>query len=253
DSIDSRDTQVGRDLRRSPPVAQDIDIDGDRPRRYRRKKDRVRGDELEVVAAECFVHGPQRRIHRHAAEHVHDFPRVREISVEPTRDVLVGAQHGVGAQVVRGVRHSISLRCAFMEPRLNPLPRDEWDDETRSMLGDANLNIFGTLARHPKLFKRWMVFANHVLGKSTLDARDRELLILRIGWNCRAPYEWGQHVAIARGFGIADDEIVRITKGPDAEGWSEADATLLRAVDELHNDASLSDKTYAALAARYNE
>jgi alkylhydroperoxidase family enzyme len=138
-------------------------------------------------------------------------------------------------------------------PRITPLPRAEWDDETRAALGDANLNIFGTLARHPKLFKRWMVFANHVLGKSTLNARDRELLILRIGWNCRTPYEWGQHVAIGRGVGITDEEITRITKGPDAEGWSEADAMLLRAVDELHNDSSLSDKTFTALAARYNE
>jgi alkylhydroperoxidase family enzyme len=140
-----------------------------------------------------------------------------------------------------------------MEPRLNPLPRDEWSDEVRSMLGDANLNIFGTLARHPKLFKRWMVFANHVLGKSTLEARDRELLILRTGWNCRAPYEWGQHVAIGRGVGITDDEIVRITKGPDASGWSDADATLLRAADELYNDSSLSDATYAALASHYDQ
>jgi alkylhydroperoxidase family enzyme len=140
-----------------------------------------------------------------------------------------------------------------MEPRINPLPRDEWSDEVRSMVGDLNINIFGTLAHHPKLFKRWMVFGNHVLGKSTLDARDRELLILRTGWNCRAPYEWGQHVAIGRSVGITDDEIVRITKGPDAEGWSEADAVLLRAADELHNDSSLSDKTYAALTTRFDE
>jgi alkylhydroperoxidase family enzyme len=133
------------------------------------------------------------------------------------------------------------------------LPRDEWSDEVRSMLGDANLNIFGTLARHPKLLKRWLVFGNHVLAKSTLNARDRELLILRTGWNCRAPYEWGQHVAIGRGAGITDEEITRLTAGPDADGWSEADAVLVRAADELHNDSSLSDQTYAALTARFDE
>jgi alkylhydroperoxidase family enzyme len=121
------------------------------------------------------------------------------------------------------------------------------------MLGDANLNIFGTLARHPKLLKRWLVFGNHVLAKSTLNARDRELLILRTGWNCRAPYEWGQHVVIGRGSGITDEEITRLTKGPDANGWSEADAFLVRAADELHNDSSLSDKTYAALTTRFDE
>jgi alkylhydroperoxidase family enzyme len=136
---------------------------------------------------------------------------------------------------------------------LEPLPRDEWDDETRGLLGDGDtLNIFATLAHHPKLMKRWMVFGNHVLAKSTLPARDRELLVLRTGWNCRAPYEWGQHVAIARSLGVTDEEIARIAAGPDANGWSAEDALLLRAADELHADETLSESTYAALAARYD-
>ncbi len=95
-----------------------------------------------------------------------------------------------------------------MEPRLNIKPRDQWDDETRGLLGEQTLNIFGTLAHHPKLLKRWLVFGNHVLAKSTLPARDRELLILRTGWQCRASYEWGQHVIIARAAGITDEEII---------------------------------------------
>jgi 4-carboxymuconolactone decarboxylase len=139
-----------------------------------------------------------------------------------------------------------------MEPRLQPLARDEWDDETKALLGERTLNIFATLAHHPKLMKRWLVFGNHVLAKSTLAPRDRELLILRTGWNCRAPYEWGQHVAIARGLGISDAEIARISVGPDADGWAPADALLLRAADELHDDQSLADATYSALAARYD-
>ncbi|MGO9876284.1 MAG: carboxymuconolactone decarboxylase family protein [Acidimicrobiia bacterium] len=141
----------------------------------------------------------------------------------------------------------------MVDPRVAPLPSAEWDDETRILLGDRSLNIFATLAHHPKLMKRWMVFGNHVLAKSTLSARERELLILRTGWNCRAPYEWGQHVAIARGVGITDDEIERIASGPDEPGWDRFDACLLRAADELHDDQSLTDVTYAALAERYDE
>jgi alkylhydroperoxidase family enzyme len=139
-------------------------------------------------------------------------------------------------------------------PRLAPLPVEEWNDETRAILGPAPpINIFGTLAHHPKLMKRWMVFGNHVLAKSTLSARDRELLILRTGWNCRAAYEWGQHVAIARGIEITDEEIERIAAGPDAPGWDPFEANLLRAADELHTVQDLSDTTYSALAARYDE
>jgi alkylhydroperoxidase family enzyme len=139
-------------------------------------------------------------------------------------------------------------------PRLAPLPPEEWDDETKALLGKSpTINIFATLAHHPKLMKRWMVFGNHVLAKSKLSARDRELLILRTGWNCRAPYEWGQHVAIGRTVGITDDEIVRIAAGPDAAGWDAADAMLLRAADELHTDQSITDATYAALSERYDD
>jgi 4-carboxymuconolactone decarboxylase len=141
-----------------------------------------------------------------------------------------------------------------LAPRLSPLPQSEWDDETKALLGASPpINIFATLAHHPKLMKRWMVFGNHVLAKSTLSARDRELLILRTGWNCRAPYEWGQHVAIGRTVGITDVEIERIAAGPDATGWEPADALLLRAADELHGDQNISDNTYTALAARYDE
>jgi len=137
-------------------------------------------------------------------------------------------------------------------PRLAPKPSAEWDDETRALIGDSSLNIFATLAHHPKLMKRWMVFGNHVLAKTTLPARERELLILRTGWNCCAPYEWGQHVAIGRASGLSDEEIERVTAGPDAQGWEPFDATLLRAADELHGDEALTDATYAALSTKYD-
>jgi alkylhydroperoxidase family enzyme len=148
--------------------------------------------------------------------------------------------------------HRSSLRCGLVEPRLNILPRDEWDDETRALLGERTLNIFGTLAHHPKLLKRWLVFGNHVLAKNTLGARDRELLILRVGWRCRAPYEWGQHVVIARQSGISDEEILRVAEGPDAAGWDVRDALLVRAADELHDTQTLTDATYDALATHYD-
>lgn len=142
-------------------------------------------------------------------------------------------------------------------PRVPPLPESEWTDEVRALLGGTQmggrtLNIFRTLARHPKLLKRWLVFGTHVLGKSTLGARERELLILRTGWNCRAEYEWGQHVLIARALGLDEATIARVTQGPEAPGWDPFDAALLRAADELHRDSRIGDATWAALAARYD-
>ncbi len=139
-------------------------------------------------------------------------------------------------------------------PRVEPLPESEWNAEVRDTLKNAlrvdgkPANIFATLAHHPKLLKRWLVFGNHVLAKQTLSPRDRELAILRIGWLCQSEYEWAQHVVIGRRSGIGDEEILRVADGPDAPGWTSPDALLLRAVDELHADSMISDPTWKALA-----
>ena len=142
-------------------------------------------------------------------------------------------------------------------PRIPPLEESECGEEQREVLdraqvGGKALNIFRTLARHPKLLKRWMVFGNHVLNKSTLDPREREILILRIGWLCRSEYEWGQHVAIGKTCGLTDDDLVRIQEGPGAEGLDPIDALLLQATDELHADAVISEQTWRRLAERYD-
>ena len=141
------------------------------------------------------------------------------------------------------------------KPRVRPLADSEASPEAREVLaglragfGGRTLNIFGTLAHHPDLLRRWLVFGNHVLGKSTLSPRQRELLILRTGWLCRAEYEWAQHVLIARASDIDDTEIRRVAEGPDAAGWTELEAALLRAADELHGDSFVSDATWAVLA-----
>jgi len=118
--------------------------------------------------------------------------------------------------------------------------------------GGRVYNIFSTVAHHPKLLKHWMVFGTHVLNKSTLPARERELVILRVGWLCNSPYEWGQHVVIARREGISDEEIAAIAEGPDAPGWSEHDAAILRAADELHERSTITDATWATLGQRYD-
>jgi alkylhydroperoxidase family enzyme len=144
-------------------------------------------------------------------------------------------------------------------PRVEPLAEAEWSDAVREILeplkqmgGGHVLNIFTTLAHHPDLMRRWLVFGNHVLGKSTLPPREREIAILRIGWLCRSAYEWGQHVIIARGVGMTDEDIARVAAGPDAAGWTEAEALIVRATDELHEDARIGDATWAAITKHFD-
>ncbi len=151
-------------------------------------------------------------------------------------------------------------------PRIPPLPPEEWGDEVRAGLaalrpagatqelrrskgGPKGLNVLGTLAQHPALMQAYHTFNGHILYTNTLDARQRELLVLRVAARRGAEYEWRQHVYIARDLGFSDADIERVAEGPHADGWSPFDAAMLRAVDELVADAQIADDTWAVLAA----
>lgn len=143
------------------------------------------------------------------------------------------------------------------KPRIPPLEQKDWSPEAAELMKPflkqgRIFNIFKTLTNHPELAKRWMVFANHILGKSTLAVRERELIILRIGYLCQSGYEWGQHVLIARQARMTDAEIRSRKTGPTTPGLSELDRLLLQATDELHADAHVSDPTWAGLSKLLN-
>lgn len=141
-------------------------------------------------------------------------------------------------------------------PRIPPLPKEERDEQQEELVSGAMAgqatNIFDTLVRHPGLFRKWLPFGGKLLS-GKLPPRERELVILRTGWRCQAEYEWGQHVVIGKAAGLTDEEVERIKAGPDDPAWEPFDATLLRTADELHDDACITDATWAALAERYDE
>jgi 4-carboxymuconolactone decarboxylase len=147
------------------------------------------------------------------------------------------------------------------EPRIPPLPPEEWEGNVKRILGATppaigsrlgDNNIFPTLARHPELFRAWLPFSGHLLTAGKLSGRDRELLILRTAVRCESSYEWGQHVRISLAGGIDRDTIDRVLEGPGAEGWSEHEAALLTATDELHDDSRISDATWESLSRTYD-
>jgi alkylhydroperoxidase family enzyme len=143
-------------------------------------------------------------------------------------------------------------------PRIEPLEHPS--EEVAAFIDRAGLkgpngnpiNIFGTLAHHPDLLRRWMVFAGHVMAKNTLPARDREILILRTGVRCASRYEFAQHAEIALDCDMDTDEVLAV-RNP-VEEWPGAafERVLLTAADELHDQSRISDSTWALLAQRYN-
>ncbi len=157
------------------------------------------------------------------------------------------------------------------QPRIPPLPPDQWPDSMREALAalvppeprhplptrrddrPKGLNVLGTLARYPALTRAYHTFNGHVQFATTLSPRQRELLVLRVAVRRRCAYEWAQHAILAGDVGLSAEEIERVAEGPDAPGWSTLERTMLVAVDELVADATVSDTTWAALAAELDE
>lgn len=114
-------------------------------------------------------------------------------------------------------------------------------------------DVFLLLMRNRKLFRPWLRFAARLMPYGTLDRRDSELVILRVGWNCRSRYEWGQHVIIGQREGLTAEEIARVARGPDAPGWGPRQSALLQAADELHHDRAIARGTWTRLAEHYTD
>ena len=124
-------------------------------------------------------------------------------------------------------------------PRIAPLEGD-------------GLRVSRTFRRHPRLADARAGQSGFVNRISPLTPHNRELLILRIGWNCQAVYEWAKHVGSvgrARDHGL---DPRNVAFGQDAPGWEPFHVTLLNVADELYRDAMVSDETWAALTAEYD-
>lgn len=144
------------------------------------------------------------------------------------------------------------------EPRIPPTEAGEWEGEQQELMakleqGVGPVNVMRTMIRHPKLVKRWLPFTNHILFKSTLPPRHREIVILRVAWVTGCEYEWAQHLPIGREAGLGDEDFKRIAEGAEAAGWDEIERALIRAVDELNAESFISDETWAALRKHYDE
>ena len=144
--------------------------------------------------------------------------------------------------------------------RVPPLPADEWDDRVDHALSgmlpaerrnpaDAG-NLLATLVRHPKLTRAFLRFNNHLLFSSTLPPRLREIAVLRVAHRDSCEYEWRHHVDMGREAGLTDEDIGGIQRG---EAVDALDRAVLNAVDELAEESTVSDATWAVLSEHLDE
>jgi alkylhydroperoxidase family enzyme len=140
-------------------------------------------------------------------------------------------------------------------PRLQPVsePPPEVAEilGTMPMVDGRQLNVFATLAHHPRMLKRLNVFGGLFLAHSTIALRDREIVILRAAWRAGCEYEFGQHTLLGRQAGLSDTEIAGLAGAQYR--WPDADQTLIDLADQVHAAARLEDPTWEAVHAAHGD
>ena len=140
-------------------------------------------------------------------------------------------------------------------------PKEVTEEQRQLALPPPGYGRPGELPEHylimlktPELLKAYSAIGTYFLVHGKMAVRDRELMVLRVGWLTRAPYEWGEHVAIGKNrAGLTSEEIARVQTGSSEPGWSDHDRALLKAVEELFDDAMISDETWQTLAKTMSE
>ncbi len=109
--------------------------------------------------------------------------------------------------------------------------------------------LFNVVGQHQLLFLTWLPYSGLLLSRGKLTRQDAELVILRVGHLRNCEYELQQHRRLARSRGVDEATQARIFSGPDAEGLSPRQRTLITATDEFVITRSMSDETWSALSA----
>ena len=139
------------------------------------------------------------------------------------------------------------------QPRLPLLDLDTVAARAAEMGVDPKflgLNVWRTLLANPNVTRKVYEMTTGLLFGGTLDARLRELIIIRLGWKTNSAYEWGQHWIMALRCGISVDDAAAVRDV--APGHFDArELAVLAATDEMVDDGGLSDATWSVLRAHF--
>jgi 4-carboxymuconolactone decarboxylase len=138
-----------------------------------------------------------------------------------------------------------------MDPKI-PLPTDDelGPAQVRMLAKLPPLNVFRMVAGAPGAGRPFLQLGGAVLS-GALDARRREMAVLRVAHATKASYEWAQHEQLARTAGVSEVEIDAINREEPVTGLDEEGNLICRVADEISRDVRLSDEALEAIVDRY--
>ena len=115
------------------------------------------------------------------------------------------------------------------------------------------INIYRMLLNSPPLAESWFNHSNAVRWKTTLPARLREIVIIRMGHLTGSQYVLRQHVpslALADGLSLAECDALADWRG--REFFSASERAVLAYTDTMTRDVVVPDPVFAEVARHFN-
>ncbi len=132
--------------------------------------------------------------------------------------------------------------------RIPPLPVEE-SKRAAAPVGimdlKAELSVYRVLLHQPQLAQRVNDLMDTLTNNSSLDARLREMIVMRIGWTNTGVYEWTQHWQLAPLFGVDHADLLATRDWQRHDHWSATDRAALQATDDTVSDGVISDDTWS--------
>jgi len=112
------------------------------------------------------------------------------------------------------------------------------------------LNLYRMLPHAGPAAEGFLHLGGALLRQNQLDARLREIAILRVGLLSGASYEVHQHRRVARNVGLADDKVAALEIGADPAALDERERFVLAFTDQVVQQVRADDAMFAQ-AQRY--
>ncbi|MEM7342027.1 MAG: carboxymuconolactone decarboxylase family protein [Actinomycetota bacterium] len=112
-------------------------------------------------------------------------------------------------------------------------------------------SLYRVLLHHPQLARRISDLIDTLMADADLDARLRELVVMRIGWTSGCVYTWTQHWRIAQHVGVEQRDLLAVRDWENHDHWSGAERVALRATDEILADRIVSPETWDQCAKAF--
>ena len=112
---------------------------------------------------------------------------------------------------------------------------------------------FIPLMRSPELMNRLQKVGEYLRFQNTVGLRNSEFAVLIVARHWSQPIEWAIHRPIAEKEGVLPATCDAIAEGRRPDNMTDDETLIYNVLEELRNNRSLSDPTYAQLLKRFGE